>query len=230
MLLSPRHAATLVGRPPRTLRDQACRGVVPATKQGGRWTFRLEALPPDDTAQARLQRSADVLRGALEAALPPRVTGTRAKRHSVSGDRGFVALVALVEALPEGHDARSQLARAAVDLARARHRYEVAEKEAAWRAARDLLAEALVVAWMTPGLGAAGRNACVVRGSLRRFQARVQASLQAGGPGGGRLPGRWGRWGAGDAVSMQAGRGQRPAGFRFAASLASTYKMPRCGT
>lgn len=72
MELTVREAATLLHQSPRTVRDRAARGDLPATKRGGRWVFRSEHLPLDASQQRAVQARAQELRDALDQALPGR--------------------------------------------------------------------------------------------------------------------------------------------------------------
>ena len=84
MELSIREAATLLHQSPRTVRDRAARGDLPAQKRDGHWVIRSEHLPLDARQQRAVQARADELRAALDAALPGRAAATPGGRVRIS--------------------------------------------------------------------------------------------------------------------------------------------------
>ncbi len=79
MELSVREAATLLGRPARTLRGQLKRGEIRGVMRDGAWRIPREHLPMTDAQRAALQGRADEARRAVEDALPSRLAVTAAR-------------------------------------------------------------------------------------------------------------------------------------------------------
>lgn len=85
MLLTPRDAATVLGISERAVRARLKSGRLPGFKRGDRWCIRRRDLPLDDAQRAHLQRRADAIRDAIQAALPTRVAPSLDRRpHSIA--------------------------------------------------------------------------------------------------------------------------------------------------
>lgn len=163
MELSVREAASILGRSPRTIRAQLCRGDLPGRKRDGRWVVPRESLPLTEAQRRVLQERADDLRRTLDEALPSRLAATRGRRgRSIADVDAFRRGVALLEAMRrEGEgllsgalmcDVPAHLERALLSLAEAVSQYDPRLKLAALNASRAEIARALARLFLHGGI------------------------------------------------------------------------------
>jgi excisionase family DNA binding protein len=156
MELTVREAATLLGRSPRTVRDQLVRGDLPGRKRGGRWTIAREALPLTEAQRRALQARADQIREVVEEALPSRTAARPGQRRlSVADAQPFGRGAELLASLRDDASAvlgervtrrvAALVERALLCLAESVHQYDSRIKLAALNEARGALARAVAL-------------------------------------------------------------------------------------
>jgi excisionase family DNA binding protein len=141
MLLSVEEAAQLLRRPARTVRSMLARGELKGARHNGAWGIPREALPLTDERLAEVQRRAEQMRAAVEAALPS-WTGLKRGR-SVADFAPFLAAREVLLGLDADSSAREPLGRALHALGRATHRWRAEDKRAALLEARDALCDSV---------------------------------------------------------------------------------------
>ena len=170
MEISVREAASLLGRSRRTVRAQLARGEIAGRKRGGHWRIDRRHLPLTADQHRALQKRAERVRGAVEAALPSRSATHRADRSRSLVDLEAFRLGAAVlhdlrqhpQALPEAEHARiaSVLERSLLDLAESSLQFDRDAKRQALHRCRAKLAEAVgllaLVSSVTPNASANG--------------------------------------------------------------------------
>lgn len=139
MNLSLQQAAAQLGKTERQVRYMIGQKTLPATKVQGRWVIDSDDLPRSDRQQQARRRKARQLRGLVEDALE--VPQDLPRRYSVLDLKAFQICLPLYrrasDELGAGHPATTELKRALASLAIGCHRYERADKAAAYREARD---------------------------------------------------------------------------------------------
>jgi hypothetical protein len=153
MDLSLREAATLLGRPPRTLRDQLARGDLRGSKVKGAWVIPSDALPLTERQRRALQARAAEIRAAMEDVLPSRAATERtSRRRSLADVEAFHRGTALLRQLrAEGEPwgaAAGELEEALLLLAEANAQYDRDLKVDGLRAARARLGRAAALVLM----------------------------------------------------------------------------------
>ena len=101
MDLTIHEVATLLGLTDRAIRARIRAGTLAAVKRGGRWLVPRRAIPLNDAEQRALQHRAELMREAVERALPSRATDRLETRHRSLED------VEAFRALRETHRAAS---------------------------------------------------------------------------------------------------------------------------
>lgn len=189
MDLTPREAATLLGRSERTVRQWLQSGRLAGRRVGSRWLVPRHALPLTPAQRGELMRRADDLRGAVEAALPSRLgDGSRRSHRSLVDDDLFVALQAArgrATALDLSAEGSAALRTAAHQIGAARYHFAADQKRAALEAARGALGVCLAeVLWGAPAPLPAEHAAFIIEIEdevLRRLAGRLRwvESLEA---------------------------------------------------
>jgi Helix-turn-helix domain len=137
--LSLQQAAARLGKSLRQVRYMIQQGTLPARKVQGRWVVNGDDLPGSAGQKVAHARKARQMRGLVEDALE--VPAELPRRYSVLDLKGFQICLPLyrraAEVLGEGHPATLELKRTLTLLAQGCHRYERADKAAAYRDARD---------------------------------------------------------------------------------------------
>jgi excisionase family DNA binding protein len=140
MQLSLEQAAQRLGKSVRQVRYLIQTGALRAAKTGGRWLIDAADLPLSAPQRAAVGRRETALRDAVERGLgldeaPP-------ARYSVRDLKAFQLALPLYrqgsELLGADHAAVAALRTALILLAQGCHRFDHADKAAAYRAARDL--------------------------------------------------------------------------------------------
>lgn len=146
MDLSLDEAAVRCGMTVRQVRYLVQQGRLKARKDGSRWLVREEDLPASPQRTDAATRQHEALQAAAARAIGPEPE--RRRRYSVRDLRAFQAAMrgwsATRDALGADHAATRTLRGVLDQLAVGCHRYEVREKTAAYRQARDLASLATV--------------------------------------------------------------------------------------
>lgn len=144
MRLTLAEAAQRLGKSERQLRYKIEQGQITATKRGGRWFLESEDLPLSEGQRQAVARKEQKLRAAVEDSLG---LEKAKKRYSVRDLKAFqIALPTYqrcLEALGNEHTASRALHRTLDLLSRGCHRFDSAEKAAAYREARDAASTAV---------------------------------------------------------------------------------------
>jgi hypothetical protein len=149
MKLTIREAATLLGRSPRTLRDQVSRGEIPASKRDGRWVVERRHLPLTDSQRQALQVRAQEIRSVVDEALPGRLADRPSDRRRSLADLDAFRLgaetlrVLLSESADSAADAVPHLHAALLDLAESQAVFTRASKLSAIDRARASVGRAV---------------------------------------------------------------------------------------
>jgi len=161
MEISVREAATLLGRSRRTVRAQLARGDLAGRKRQGRWRVDRRHLPLTEAQHQALQRKADDVRQAVEAALPSRLSrdGGDRSRSVLDLDAFRIGAEVLGEVRKDGSGlAEERQARIAaaleqglLALTEATLHFDRGRKQEALHRCRGHLAEALGLLLLAPG-------------------------------------------------------------------------------
>jgi len=144
MQLTIEQAATKLGKSARQIRYMISQGQLAASKQGNMWFIDDASAPREEARQAVESRRVEQLRGAVEDALA--LDRSPRRRYSLCDLKAFQLALPIyrgaVAALGAEHLACLALRRGFEHLARGCHRYQHADKAAAYREARDAFSEA----------------------------------------------------------------------------------------
>lgn len=180
MRLTLSETAQRLGKTERQVRYMIEQGQVAAKKRGGRWFLESEDLPLSDGQKEAMDRQVRQLRDAVDDTLG--IASTK-RRYSVRDLVAFQIALPLfqqsVKALGADHPASQALHRMLDLLSRGCHRFEPAEKGAAYREARDAASSA-VCELLLSGEDTAGEIATEIEqdlmaafaGLLRRAEGR----------------------------------------------------------
>ncbi len=182
MNLSIKQAADRLGKTERQIRYLIQTDRLPARKEGGRWQIAAGDLPLSDGQQRAQVRKQAALRTAVETALELPERGRR--RYSVQDLKAFQISRPVydrcVEQLGQDHPASLAVRQVLDHLTRGCHRYESADKAAAYRQARDAASLAVTELLLSDDPGDAAALAGVIEqelmaalaGLLRRLERR----------------------------------------------------------
>lgn len=144
MQLTIEQAAVKLGKSPRQIRYLIRQGELPASKQGNMWFIDGAALALAPEQQELESRKVENLRAAVEDALAPGRPARR--RYSLRDLKAFQLALPIyreaTSALGPEHAACAALRRGFEQLARGCHRFQHADKAAAYREARDAFSQA----------------------------------------------------------------------------------------
>ena len=163
MQLSVSEAATLLGRSPRAVRAQLARGDIEGVKRDGVWRIERGSLPLNETQRRSLQAKAELVRRAVEDALPSRTATTTGRRSRSLADmtafrKGAQLLgeIRSAECSSLGEPAQGQICRlfeqALLKLAEAEQHFDRELKLAAVNRARAALARVVGCLLMEAGI------------------------------------------------------------------------------
>lgn len=157
MELTLEEAATRLGKSQRQVRYMIRNKRLSARKAGGRWLVDISGLPRSEPQSRAAERKQAALRAAVDEALTLPETAPPV-RYSMRNLKAFQLAHPLYQRVASSmgseHPAVASLREVTLQLARGCHRYEPADKAAAYRAAREHASLAACELLLSGGEGA----------------------------------------------------------------------------